>query len=269
MEKFKALLGYFSKGEIILWCSSVLLIITSFSIFDRENYLTLIASVIGATSLIFNAKGNPIGQILMVIFSVLYGIISFTFAYYGEMITYLGMTAPMAVVALISWLRNPYNGKRAEVKVNSLRNKEYIFMIAPTIAITIIFYFILKAFHTENLIPSTLSVTTSFIAVYLTFRRSAYYALAYAANDIVLIILWVLAALSDTSYLSVIICFVMFLVNDIYGFINWSKMQKRQQRMALVNFAARIKEMKGDFIRSDKISVDICVALCYNTATRK
>ena len=207
-----------------------MLIIASFSIFDRENYLTLIASVIGATALIFNAKGNPIGQILIVIFSVFYGIISFTFAYYGEMITYLGMTAPMAVAALISWLRNPYNGNKAEVEVNSLKNVEYVFMIALTGIVTVIFYFILKAFHTANLIPSTLSVTTSFIAVYLTWRRSPYYALAYAANDIVLIILWILAALSDFSYLSVIICFIMFLINDIYGFINWSKMQRRQQR---------------------------------------
>ena len=166
----------------------------------------------------------------MVIFSILYGIISYTFSYYGEMITYLGMTAPMAVFALISWLRNPYNGNKAEVKVNSLKKQETIFMFLLTAVITFGFYFILRYFHTANLIPSTLSVTTSFLAVYLTFRRSAYFALAYAMNDIVLIVLWILAALSDISYLSVIICFVAFLVNDIYGFINWLKMQKRQQR---------------------------------------
>jgi nicotinamide mononucleotide transporter len=164
----------------------------------------------------------------MVIFSILYGIISFTFAYYGEMATYLGMTAPMAVFALISWLRNPYNGNKAEVTVNRLKGKEIVFMIILTAVVTFIFYFILRAFHTANLIPSTISVTTSFLAVYLTFRRSAFYAIAYAANDIVLIVLWVLATLSDISYLSVIICFAMFLANDIYGFINWSKMRRRQ-----------------------------------------
>ena len=146
------------------------------------------------------------------------------------MITYLGMTAPMAVFALISWLRNPYNGNKAEVKVNSLKKQETIFMSLLAAVITFGFYFILRYFHTANLIPSTISVTTSFLAVYLTFRRSPYFALAYAANDIVLIVLWILATLSDISYLSVIICFVAFLVNDIYGFINWLKMQKRQQR---------------------------------------
>ena len=99
---------YFSRTEIFLWVSSVVLIVGAFCIFDRENYITLTASLIGVTSLIFNAKGNPVGQVLMVVFSLLYGIISFSFAYYGEMITYLGMTLPMAVVALVSWLRNPY-----------------------------------------------------------------------------------------------------------------------------------------------------------------
>lgn len=224
----RKLLNYFSKLEIALWLTSVFLIVVSFLAFDRTNYLTLLASLIGVTSLIFNAKGNPFGQLLMVVFSMLYGVISYTFSYYGEMITYLGMTMPMAVFALISWLRNPYKGNKAEVKVNTISRKENILMWNATIVITIIFYYILTFFDTANIVPSTISVTTSFLAVYLTFRRSPYFALAYAANDIVLIILWVLASLSDIRYVSVIVCFIAFLFNDIYGFINWQKMKKRQ-----------------------------------------
>lgn len=201
---------YFTKGEIFLWSVSVILIMVSFFVFDRENYLTLTASVIGVTSLIYNAKGNPAGQFLMVVFSILYGIISFSFDYYGEMITYLGMTAPMAVFALVSWLKNPYNGNRAEVRVNCIEGREYIFMALLTAMVTLVFYFVLRAFGTANLLPSTLSVATSFGAVYLTLRRSPYYAIAYAANDMVLVILWVLAALTDISYVSVIICFALF-----------------------------------------------------------
>ena len=76
--------------------------------------------------------------------------------------------------------------------------------------------------------PSTLSVTTSFIAVYLTFRRSPLFALAYASNDIVLIVLWIMASIYDTRYISVVICFVSFMVNDVYGYISWQKMKIRQ-----------------------------------------
>ncbi len=219
---------YFTKLEITLWSISTAAIVLSFLLFDRANYLTLVASVIGVTSLIFNAKGNPFGQLLMVLFSILYGIISYTFCYYGEMITYLGMTGPMAAFALVAWLRHPYQGNRAEVAVNQLRRREICWMLLLSAAVTVLFYFILDHFQTANLLPSTLSVTTSFIAVYLTFRRSPYFALAYAANDIVLIILWALAAVENITYISVIICFVMFLVNDLYGFISWRKMEKRQ-----------------------------------------
>ena len=226
----KKLLSYFSKLEIALWISSVLLILVSFLVFDRVNYLTLAASLIGVTSLIFNAKGNPIGQFLMVVFSLLYGIISYTFAYYGEMITYLGMTMPMAVFALIVWLRNPYKGNRSEVKVNSIGKVEQVCMWIVTAAVTFASYFILESLTTANIIPSTISVTTSFIAVYLTFRRSPYFALAYAANDIVLIILWALASIENIKYISVVVCFVAFLFNDIYCYISWQKMKNRQSR---------------------------------------
>ena len=224
----KKLLNYFTKAEIILWVSSVLMIVASFLMSGGDGYLSFIASLIGITALILCAKGNPIAQVLMIIFCLMYTYISYTFSYYGEMLTYACMSLPMAVFSLVSWLRNPYKGKKSEVKVNSIKGKEYIFMGVLTVIVTIAFYFILKAFNTANLIPSTISVTTSFAAAYLTFRRSPYYALWYAANDIVLIVLWTLAAMEDITYVSVIMCFVTFLANDIYGFISWRKMQKRQ-----------------------------------------
>lgn len=223
------IIKYFSPFEWGLWLSSLSLILLFFCIFDKEGYLTLTASLIGVTSLIFAAKGNPVGPFLMIIFSILYGIISLSFSYYGEMITYIGMTLPMSVFALVSWLKNPYKNNKSEVKVNRISKKETVFAFVLTAAVTLVFYFILEAFNTANIIPSTVSVTTSFLAVYLTWRRSPYYALAYAANDVILIILWIMAAMHELSYLSVTVCFAVFLVNDLYGFINWRRMAKRQK----------------------------------------
>ena len=228
MKRIRKWIRYFSITEMILWGSSVTLIVLSFCLFDRTNSLTLLASLVGVTSLIFNAKGNPFGQLLMVIFSLLYGVISYTFAYYGEMVTYLGMTMPMAVFALVSWLRNPYKGNQAEVKVNALSKKETVFMWLLTAAVTVAFYYILMYFNTKSIVLSTFSVTTSVAAVYLTFRRSLYFALAYAANDVVLIALWTIASTADTRYVSVVVCFAAFLANDLYGYFSWKKMKNRQ-----------------------------------------
>lgn len=219
---------YFSNGEKLLWGGSVLLILAAFFVFDRANYLNLAASLIGVTSLIFAAKANPIAPALMIVFSALYGMISFGFAYYGEMITYLGMTLPMSVISLVSWLRNPFDGKKSEVRINKLRRGEVLIMFALSLVVTVGFYFILKAFGTANLALSTLSVTTSFIAVYLTFRRSPFFAAAYATNDVVLIILWILAARESPQYVSVAVCFGAFLVNDLYGLISWRRIAEKQ-----------------------------------------
>ncbi len=229
MNKFKSCLAYFTKGEAALWGGSVCLVLGAYLLFDRQGHVVLAASLLGVTSLLFNAKGNPIGQVLMVAFSLLYGVVSWGFAYYGEMATYMGMTAPMSLFALASWLRNPYKGSRAQVAVQRLAARQVWVMALLAVAVTAAFYFILRAFHTANLLPSTLSVATSFLAVYLTALRSPYFALCYAANDLILVALWVLASLQDKAYLSVAACFVVFLANDGYTFYNWRRMQKSQE----------------------------------------
>ena len=58
-------------------------------------------------------------------------------------------------------------------------------MFLASAVVTFAFYFILAHFKTANIVPGTISVTTSFLAAYLTFRRSPFFALAYAANDVV------------------------------------------------------------------------------------
>lgn len=137
--------------------------------FDGENYLTLLASLIGVTS-------------------------------------------------LITWLKNPYNGNKSEVEVYHISRQETMLMFIFAVIVTFIFYFILVAFNTANIVPSTISVTTSFLVVYLTFKRSPYYAMGYALNDVILIILWTMAAMEEIAYISVV----------VYGFINWHRMGQRQ-----------------------------------------
>lgn len=226
----KALFKQFTKFDIILFIVSLIVIIVSFFAFRNENYLYLAASVVGLLLLTFVAKGSFIGQVFTLIFAALYGFISFSYKYYGEMITYLGMSAPIAVASLVSWIRNPAKGERKEVEVNSLKYQEYIFLAVLSAAVTVAFGFILKAFNTANLILSTVSVWSSFTASYLTLRRSRFYAIAYAVNDIILIVLWSLAAADSPEYIAMVVNFVVFLANDTYGFINWTKMQLRQKK---------------------------------------
>ena len=227
--KMKELINYFSVIEKLIWSISVLLIISSFLIFGQGSVMTLWASLIGVTSLIFLAKGNAAGHVLMIIFCLFYGSISYGVRYYGEMMTYLGMSLPMCTSALISWIRHPY--QKNQVKVHRVGRREVLCALGLTVLVTVLFYYILLWTNTANLIPSTISVATSFFAACMMFCRSPYYSLAYATNDVILIILWILASIEDISYLSVVVCFAAFLLNDIYGFISWRRMEKAQRGM--------------------------------------
>lgn len=217
-----------NKTEFAIWFLSVVTIAVSFLLVNEKDYLTLTASLIGATALIFVAKGEVLGQILTVVFSIFYGVISFKFRYFGELITYVGMTAPIALMSAVTWLKNPYKKGKSEVKIAKLTKGKIILMIVLMALITFAFCFILKYFNTANLFFSTVSVATSFSASYLMLFRSPYYAVAYAANDVVLIILWVLASVTNIQYVPMIICFVIFLINDLFGFISWQKRKKQQ-----------------------------------------
>ena len=224
----KNLLRYFSIFEWCLWCASVLSITLAFLLGGEFYTLTLIASLVGVTALIFLAKGNLIGQLLIILFSALYAVVSYQQRYYGEMITYLGMSLPSAVIACISWLKHPSGKGVSEVKISQMHAKKWLWLCLFAAFVTLSFYFILRALDTNNLIVSTLSVTTSFFAAMLMIFRSPYYAIAYSANDIVLMILWIASCFSSLAYLSMVICFAAFLFNDGYAFVNWRRMKARQ-----------------------------------------
>lgn len=217
-----------TKKEWSIWLVSIIIVLISNLATKDFDLLTLVAALTGVTSLIFAAKGNVCGQVLMILFSILYGIISFRFRYWGEMMTYLGMTPPMAVWSTITWIENPSENNGNEVQIQSLSKKHIVALCISGIIVTAVFYYILKSFNTPNIIFSTISIITSFIAASLTMLRSSYYAVWYAANDVVLIILWVLASLKDPAYIPVVVNFSIFFMNDMYGFMSWKQRELEQ-----------------------------------------
>ncbi len=228
MNALKKVDEYFSLFEKLLWIISITANVIVFFAFKNKDYLTLVSCLTGVTSIILCAKGNPLGMGLCIFFASFYGFVSFLCGYYGEVITYVGMTLPMSALSLVSWLKNRY--KKAEVKIADITKNDIYLLSLFTVIVTISFFFILKILNTTNLTVSTISITTSFIAVYLTYKRSPFFALAYAMNDVVLVILWTIESITNLSCVPIVSCFATFLVTDLYGFFNWLKMKNRQSK---------------------------------------
>ena len=216
-----------TRREWCLWLASLAVVLIANQITPELDPLTMTAALVGVTSLVFAAKGNVWSQVLMIVFSILYGVISFRFHYWGEMITYLGMTLPMAVWSTVTWLKNPSKENGSEVAIQTLARRHLAALAASTVAVAV-FYYILKLLDTPNLFFSTVLIITSFLAAALTMLRSSYYAVGYAANDVVLIVLWVMASMENPAYIPVAVNFAIFLLNDLYGFVSWKKREVLQ-----------------------------------------
>ena len=235
--KFSPFKGW-TKFEFILWVISVSVVTAAFAFGTEKDFLNLTASLIGCTFMIYNARGEALGQVLTVIFSLMYGIISYRQSYYGEMITYLGMSMPIAAISVFTWIKNSVTSSETGSKVTKVRKLSFYGWIVTSIlaaVVTVIFYFILKALGTANLIFSTLSVTTSFFAAFLTMLRNPYYGVGYACNDAVLIVLWVLASIEDPRQITMVFCFIVFLFNDLYGFVSWKRREKLQAEILRID----------------------------------
>ena len=112
--------------------------------------------------------------------------------------------------------------------IQQLNRRHIVGLLFFSVLVTGSFCYILWVLKTPNLLFSTISITTSFVAAALTMLRSSYYAVGYAANDLVLIVLWSLAAMENPAYIPVIVNFVIFFFNDMYGFISWRRREAVQ-----------------------------------------
>ena len=216
-----------SAFEIILIVIGPLSVLVTGLVFG-SNALTMISSILTIFAVMLVAKGLIVGNIIGLFSSVLYAIVSYLNGFYGEMIINFALTLPMYIWAIIEWSRNK-NEKTNTVEIGHMKVKEYILIFLAIIPVFIGFYFLLQALGTNQLVLSTLSLIDDVFAVFLIARRCKVGFVLYCIDDIVLIALWGLPVLGgNLALFAMLVNPIMSLVVDIYGVVNWHRLQKKQ-----------------------------------------
>lgn len=225
----KNLLKDWTLFEKILWFSSLFLVILVGIIF-KSNIYALMYTLVDFTAILLLAKGKWLGQILGLISCFLYIYVSWKSKYYGEILVCIFLLFPMYIGGLISWLKH-HNNKTDTVEVNKIKLKEWIAIVILVIPIFLGIYKLLEVLNTDELFISSISIITSLIPMYLSFRRSKYYFYFYLINDIVVIILWgALVLKGNLMLLPMVFNPAINLLNDSYGIYNWCKLEKIQKK---------------------------------------
>lgn len=194
-----------------------------------SDWLTISYTLIGIVNAMLLAKGKVLGQFLGLVIVVLYSIISYRNAYYGEIIIYVTMMLPLYIISIISWIKHRTKEEKSIV-VNEIKTKEWVFVGIVTVCLFIAFYFILKALNTSQLFISTFSIIDSAFVVYLLARRSRVGFLSCIINDIVLITLWGIPIIQgNLTLLPMILVSVVGMTFDAYGWVHWGKLRKKQK----------------------------------------
>ena len=228
MKEFFKSWNLFEKLFLII---SLLIVIGCYFLGGDKSILSLVTSILGVITVIFGAKGLVWAPVINIIYNIVYILLSYSQGFYGEVIIYIFLMTPLNIAMIVSWFKNKSKKDENIVTVNKLSKKEYVLLFIFTLFISVGFYLLLKVLNTNALLISTISLIDSFIASYLLFRRCSNYALSYIVNDVILIVLWSFAIKNNgVAYLPIVLSFIVFLVNDIYGLISWKKREKEQNK---------------------------------------
>ncbi len=213
--------------KTLLYGSCIIVLIVG--IIFKSDILTTLCSIIDIIAMLLIAKGKNIGQLLGVLITVLYSIVSFKNGFYGEVIIYIFMMLPMYLIGIVSWIKHK-NKETNSVEINNIYKSEWLIVSIVSVIVFTGVYYLLKAFNTNELLVSTLSVLASLFGIYFQIRRSKYTFSFFIINDIILSVLWGIPIINGNfSLLPIFLDPVINFLNDTYGFYNWTRLEKKQK----------------------------------------
>lgn len=215
--------------DLILILTGIIVVTITGILFGSPWYI-IVSTLLGLLCVFTQAKGKISTQFIGIIYFCFYIFISYTQKYYGEAILYLSIMLPMYIYGVIHWLANRDKKENVVIVKSNLSKKEWLFSSIGFVLLSVGVFFLLKVLKTSQLITSTLSFVSMLPAVYLLIRRCKWNQVAFLINDFIVPILWlVLVIQGDLSFLPMVVYHVFQITYDIYGLIEWIKLEKKQK----------------------------------------
>ncbi|MDF2678838.1 MAG: putative transporter [Brevibacillus sp.] len=227
--------GYFADWSWFerLWllAFTVLNIYLFFALDDT--LIGLIASLTGMLSVVLVAKGKTSNYYPGIINVVLYAFVAYGQKYYGEVMLNLLYFLPMQFIGLFMWRKNGLSEtKRNDVKVAVMTNRARIYWSVLCLAVTLAYAWVLKAMGGALPFIDSLTAVLSIVAMIFMVKRFVEQWVVWIIIDLLTIYMWVVAFMGDGNDVSILVMWTAYLVNAIYGWLNWRtqyRVQKEEQ----------------------------------------
>lgn len=226
----KALKRYFQDWSIWekAWLFGFTAIILGLSLFLKDTTIGIVTSLTGIWCVLLVAKGRIANYWFGIVNVIGYAYLAYTWKYYGEVMLNAFYFLPMQGVGIYLWIKHKDKTKVDAVKIKFLSNKwRYIWIGISGVAV-LGYGFILKAIGGELPFIDSISTVLSIIAMILMAWRFMEQWVLWIIVDIVSIYMWLVVFEASGTNIAIAMMWVAYLINAIYGFVNWIKLYKAQ-----------------------------------------
>jgi nicotinamide mononucleotide transporter len=211
-----------------IWLGLFTAIIIGLSIFWKDNLIGIIASLTGIWCVVLTAKGKISNYYFGIINVITYAIVAYGWEYYGEVMLNIAYFLPMQFVGIYIWIKNRKQNDKDGVYVKFLNNKQRIFWLILSIIGVVGYGFVLQGLGGSLPFTDSMSTILSIIAMILMAGLYMEQWILWIVVDVVTIVMWFVVMLQGGNDISILLMWIAYLVNAVYGLINWIKMYKNQ-----------------------------------------
>lgn len=222
----------------LMWLS-IFTIINLYLFFAWEDsFIGLVSSTAGILCVVLVAKGKIANYYFGIIQASTYAYISFNYGLYGEAMLNGLFYFPLQFVGIYLWSRSKSKVKDKDsvsgedVIVKRMSLKAWLIVGIATITSIIIYSIFLASIGGNTTGLDSTTTVLSIVAQILMLKRYAEQWVMWIIINVLSIVMWIIALnLSDTPQdNTMVVMFSAFLLNSIYGYYNWIKLEKKQNK---------------------------------------
>jgi nicotinamide mononucleotide transporter len=198
----------------------------------EDSLLGLISSLSGMLCVVLVAKGKISNYYFGIIQTATYAYIAYGYSLYGEAMLNAFFYFPIQFVGLYMWSKNrtQLSTRGEDVSVKRLTKKGWVILLLVAAVGIILYAELLYYIGGQAVRIDSAAVVLSVIAQILMVRRYAEQWILWIAVNVLSIALWVVTLISQGGNdLNMVVMWSAFLVNSIYGYVNWLKLSKGQE----------------------------------------
>lgn len=195
------------------------------SIVWKDSMISLISGVTGIIGVVLCAKGKVSTYFYATINVALYAIICFQNGLYGEVMLNTLYFIPMNIIGFFLWSKKKDDDGSVEAK--SLTKNQVMMLFAGMTVVIVLYYQLLKTLGGNLQLVDSITTVTSIVALLLQILRYKEQWLVWILVNLVSIVMWVMLLNTPEGSISMIVMWSAYLINSIYGYINWSKLSDK------------------------------------------